>query len=223
MPSKPMWCNYTKYVMVLWTSAWVLSEKVISLNIQGTCPMELQLVILDVPFFSYIIVILWVIVLWKWWIIWPKYKKTSSLIKKCLFLCFWADYLHYLIRLLFFCCPEPRMLKWLYAGNAFDEWTYAPCSAALYNVDSLANTYLLYAKSEGARSFVCPVMKPQVAGWCFQGHGSVCCVNNHACRFNICGRSWNGWHQMNFCYRHNRTAAQREHKWLLILWESCRG
>lgn len=129
-------CNYTKYIMVLWTSAWVLSEKVISLNIQGTCPMELQLVILDVPFFSYIIVILWVIVLWKWWIIWPKYKKTSSLIKKCLFLCFWADYLHYLIRLLFFCCPEPRMLKWLYAGNAFDEWTYAPCSAALYNVDS---------------------------------------------------------------------------------------
>lgn len=42
------------------------------------------------------------------------------------------------MRLLFFCCPEPRMLKWLYAGNAFDEWTYTPCSAASYKVDSLS-------------------------------------------------------------------------------------
>lgn len=35
------------------------------------------------------IVILWVIVLWKWCITWPKYKKTpSNLIRKCLFLQF---------------------------------------------------------------------------------------------------------------------------------------
>ena len=54
------------------------------------------------------------------------------------------------------------MLKRLYAGNAFDECTYIPCSAALDNVyflsisvalqviskiRALANTPLLYAKS----------------------------------------------------------------------------
>lgn len=123
------------------------------------------------------------------------------------------------MRLLFFCCPEPRTLKWLYAGNAFDEWTHTPRSAAQYKEDFLASSValqvisslralasapsLLHAKATGARWFF----------GCLQRHASVCCVNNRARPFHICGRWWNG----TFA----SAIIGGEHKWSVRLWGRC--